>query len=385
MSPDLNQMVDPDNSETRDDRYRSTLDVYEARADDWLEFRSAKTNYLEEFAAELGSRPGPGEGMVVDLGCGPGWHLDDLPVDTVAMDAAEAMLELASVASPETPLVQGDLRQLPFAKGSLRAAWANKSYVHIARVDMPMALRDLHRALAPGGITHLGLFGGDVEYAGFDGDEFSGRSFSLWPTQLLSDVLAGAGFTIEKIQQADPLIGSAPFIGVRVRREHTLADTVGADMLLLLVGLNPSLPAAESGVGFSGPSNRGWPALEDSGLAEVGSRDPEALLRDGHIGMTDIVKRATRGADELSKDEYRCGMARLERLCDWLQPAAVCIIGLTGWRAAMNTSAKAGLQSEELGGRPVWLMPNPSGLNAHVTRADLAEHFRAAVALGAGA
>ncbi len=385
MSPDPNQMVDPDNSETRDDRYRSTLDVYETRADDWLELRSGKTNHLEEFAAELGSRPDPEEGMVVDLGCGPGWHLDDLPVDTVAMDAAEAMLGLAAAASPDTPLVQGDLRRLPFAKGSLRAAWANKSYVHIARADMPMALRDLHRALAPGGVAHLGLFGGDVEHAGFDGDEFSGRSFSLWPTQLLTDVLAGAGFTIEEMQQADPLIGGAPFIGVRVHREHTLADTVGADMLLLLVGLNPSLPAAESGVGFSGPSNRGWPALEDSGLAALGSRDPEVLLREGRIGMTDIVKRATRGADELTREEFRSGMARLERLCGWLQPAAVCIIGLTGWRAAVNKSAKAGLQPEELGGRPVWLMPNPSGLNAHVTRADLAEHFRAAAALGADA
>ena len=116
------------------------------------------------------------------------------------------------------------------------------------------------------------------------------------------------------------------------------------------------------------------------GLATV-DRDPVHLLGHHGIGMTDLVKRATAKAAELRPEEYRDGLARLERLCAWLQPAAVCVIGLTGWRHAVDRRAVAGEQPGTLGGRPVWLMPNPSGLNAHVTVGDLAGHLRAAASL----
>ncbi|MES1167567.1 MAG: histidine kinase dimerization/phospho-acceptor domain-containing protein, partial [Oleiharenicola lentus] len=105
-------------------------------------------------------------------------------------------------------------------------------------------------------------------------------------------------------------------------------------------------------------------------------------VRDHGIGMTDVVKRATPRADELTAEEYLTGLARLERLCAWLRPGAVCFVGLAGWRT-LHRKAVAGVQPETLGGRPVYVMPSTSGLNARVPLAELAVHLRAAYDLGA--
>jgi TDG/mug DNA glycosylase family protein len=163
--------------------------------------------------------------------------------------------------------------------------------------------------------------------------------------------------------------------GTRLR---TLADCVGPGMRLLICGLNPSLYAADAGVGFARPGNRFWPALLAAGLATV-DRDPLALLTEQHVGMTDIVKRATVGASELIGAEYVHGVGRLERLVAWLQPGAVCFLGFDGWRKAVDRTAVAGWQERPLGGRPVYVMPNPSGLNAHTNVAALAAHFTTVV------
>jgi TDG/mug DNA glycosylase family protein len=80
-------------------------------------------------------------------------------------------------------------------------------------------------------------------------------------------------------------------------------------------------------------------------------------------------------------DEYRTGFARLERLAAWLQPRAVCFVGLSGWRSVVNPKAAAGLQPETVGGRPVYVVPSTSGLNAHSTPTSLAHHFEEAAAL----
>jgi TDG/mug DNA glycosylase family protein len=100
--------------------------------------------------------------------------------------------------------------------------------------------------------------------------------------------------------------------------------------------------------------------------------------------MTDLVKRATARADELTADEYRAGAARVERLVEWLQPGAVCFVGLSGWRIVVDKKAVAGPQPEGFGGRPAYVMPNTSGVNAHATPAVLADHLRAAAALADG-
>ncbi|UDY36972.1 uracil-DNA glycosylase family protein [Dermatobacter hominis] len=371
------------------DPHRTTLDVYETRAAEWEVGRGAPR---QEESKALGDRWRAEGALVGDLGCGPGWHLPALPDGSIALDGARAMLDLVPRHAPASPRVQADLRALPFARHSLDGAWAERSYVHLDRRACPLAWWDLHRALRVGATAHLGLFTADpatdedpstdpagVDHGPHPGDDFPGRSFSLWDEALLGHVLEGAGFAVERTAP-DP---DRSRIAVQVRSERTLADTVGPGMRLLLVGLNPSLYAADAGVGFARPGNRAWPALLAAGLATV-DRDPVHLLRHQAIGMSDLVKRATATAKELRPEEFRLGFERLDALCAWLRPGAVCVLGVTGWRDATgDRHAALGRQERTLGGRPVHVMPNPSGLNAHTSVADLADHLRAALELGA--
>jgi double-stranded uracil-DNA glycosylase len=151
-------------------------------------------------------------------------------------------------------------------------------------------------------------------------------------------------------------------------------------MQMLVVGLNPSLYSADRGTSFARPGNRFWPAALAAGVAER-DRDPLHALTVHGMGTTDLVKRATTGAVELSAREYQDGMERLERLVGWLEPGVVCMVGLSGWRAATDKEAKPGLQSTLLAGRPVYVMPSTSGANAHAKRSELTEHLRAARAV----
>jgi TDG/mug DNA glycosylase family protein len=154
-------------------------------------------------------------------------------------------------------------------------------------------------------------------------------------------------------------------------------------MRLLVCGLNPSVFSADAGVGFARPGNRFWPAALAAGIVAT-DRSPDLALADHGIGMTDIVKRATVAAAELTADEYRAGLARVERLVAWLRPGAVCFVGLAGWRAAVDRRAAAGIQPAALAGVPVYVMPSTSGLNARTPLAELAEHLRAAARLADG-
>jgi TDG/mug DNA glycosylase family protein len=130
-------------------------------------------------------------------------------------------------------------------------------------------------------------------------------------------------------------------------------------------------------VGFARPGNRFWPAALAAGVV-TRDRDPLHALRVDRVGLTDQVKRATRAADELTAAEYRAGLDRLERLVGWLRPGAVCVVGLSGWRAATDRRATAGVQPGTLGGRPVYLLPSTSGLNARTSLDDLVAHLRVA-------
>jgi len=189
----------------------------------------------------------------------------------------------------------------------------------------------------------------------------------------------GAGFAVDRLDERGRTHGERA-LELELTRARTLPDIVGPEMHVLVCGLNPSLYAADAGVGFARPGNRFWPAAVAAGLVTV-ERDPWHALRHHHIGFTDLVKRATVGAAELSADEYCTGVARLDRLAQWLSPGVIAFVGLAGWRAAVDRKAIAGPQDRRIGGRPVYVMPSSSGLNAHSSIASLVEHLRAAAAL----
>jgi double-stranded uracil-DNA glycosylase len=355
---------------------RQTLDVYESTARQFDEQRRPET--LDD-GADLGRRAAPLARPVVDIGSGPGWYSPSLgPSPVIALDAVQAMLDLVPEHAPDALRVRADMATLPFRAQSLGGAFASKCYVHLARADVPLALADLHRSLVVGAPFELVVFAGDLEQGVLDGDDFAGRRFSEWTETHLRDLVVGAGFDIESLVH-EPAKRQGEW-RLTATRARTLADTVGAGMRLLVVGLNPSVYSADVGHGFARPGNRFWPAATAAGLVGRPHDARRALIAD-RVGMTDLVKRATPRADVLTVDDYRAGFDRVARLVDWLRPAAVCVVGLAGWRAAVDRLAQPGEQSTCLGGRPVYLMPNTSGLNARSSLSDLTDHLRRAAAL----
>jgi TDG/mug DNA glycosylase family protein len=146
---------------------------------------------------------------------------------------------------------------------------------------------------------------------------------------------------------------------------------------VLFVGINPSLRSWEVGHHFARPGNRFWPTLHAAGFTPRRLRPEEdhELLGLG-IGVTNIAARPTREAAELSKDELREGARDLEARVRAERPALVAIVGLTAYRTAFaRPKATMGLQDDAIGGRPVWVLPNPSGLNAHYKPADFARLY----------
>jgi TDG/mug DNA glycosylase family protein len=358
-----------------------TIAVYEARARELHDVRAPSADPGPATAFAAAARQRDADTVVADLGCGPGWYTSALGTGpVVAVDGARAMLDLVPSYAPAAWRVQADLAALPFRRGALGAAWASKTYVHVARRDLPLALADLHRALEVDALVEIVVFGGDQEYDQFANDDFPGRRFSLWPLDRLVDVVVGAGFAVVAVDRRPGRSRGSEELRLRARRLRTLPDYVANDVGVLVVGLNPSLYAADVGTGFARPGNRFWPAALAAGLV-TRDRDPIHAARHDRVGMTDLVKRATPRADELAVDEYRDGLARVERLVAWLAPAVVCFVGLTGWRAVVDRKATAGPQPVELGGRPVYVMPNTSGVNAHATLAALTEHLRSVRAL----
>jgi TDG/mug DNA glycosylase family protein len=154
---------------------------------------------------------------------------------------------------------------------------------------------------------------------------------------------------------------------------RTVPDLVGPDLRVLLVGINPSLWSGWAGLHFARPSNRLWPTLEQAGLTPRRLRPDEtdALLAAG-IGITNLVNRATARADELEPDEIRAGVPRLRALARRWHPPFVAVLGVTAYRIAFDRRrAAVGVQPELLEGVRLWVLPNPSGLNAHYQQPDL--------------
>lgn len=161
-------------------------------------------------------------------------------------------------------------------------------------------------------------------------------------------------------------------------------DVIAPNLRLLFCGINPGLYTAAIGHHFGRPGNRFWPALHLGGFTprQLSPFEERALLPLG-LGVTNLVNRATARADELNDAELVAGGRRLTAKVRRYRPRMVAILGVTSYRAAFDrTDAAVGLQPERIGGAAVWVLPNPSGLNAHFTLPKLARVFgelRAAV------
>ena len=345
-----------------------TRAAYDADAAGW---KAHTTPRQLDLAQQLRAQA---DGLILDLGCGPGWHLP-LLAPAVGVDLS---IEMSRLATDYGRAIQADISQLPFARASIGGVWASRSLVHLPRREVPTALAELHRVMAPDATGYLWVFEGDDEALQWDDDVYRGRTFSYWPQELLRQTLEGAGFEVGDFITWTSEIDMGQIIAP-IRRRWTLPDYVGPDMQLLICGLNPSPSSADSGVGFHKAGNRFWPAALQAGIVSR-DRDPAHALSAHGLGMTDMAKRPTRRADELDKAEYEAGFERVEKLVEWLKPQTICMVGLAGWRAAVNRKAKRGWQPETIGGRPVYLMPSTSGLNAHDTIDTLAGHLRTAVA-----
>jgi len=148
-------------------------------------------------------------------------------------------------------------------------------------------------------------------------------------------------------------------------------------LAVLFCGINPGLVTALTGHHFGRPGNRFWPALHLSGFTPrlLNPAEQGALPSLG-LGITNMVARATARADELTDDEVRAGGVRLRELTLGVRPRWLAVVGITAYRTAFGfPKAHVGRQEHRIGDTHVWVLPNPSGLNAHWTPAGLAAEF----------
>ena len=174
-------------------------------------------------------------------------------------------------------------------------------------------------------------------------------------------------------------------------RDATVPDLIGPRCRLLFVGINPGLWTAAAGAHFARPGNRFYPALRRAGIVDrvvdasagMSESDRDLLVSKG-IGITNLAPRATARADELGAAELRAGVVRLTETVRTIRPVVVAVLGITAYRTAFgDRRARVGRQDAGLARAQLWVVPNPSGLNAHDTVESLAAAYRE-VAVAAG-
>ena len=176
---------------------------------------------------------------------------------------------------------------------------------------------------------------------------------------------------------------------LRAATEKTVPDVIAPRLKVLFCGINPGLYSGATGHHFARPGNRFWPALHVAGFTDrLLSPWEEQLLLDSGYGITNMVARTTATAAELAADELLAGRRRLQRKVRRYAPRWVAIVGIGAYRVAFGRPhATIGRQPERLAEAGLWLLPNPSGLNANHQLADLARAFlelrRAAEGTGA--
>jgi double-stranded uracil-DNA glycosylase len=156
-----------------------------------------------------------------------------------------------------------------------------------------------------------------------------------------------------------------------------VADVIAPDLKILFCGINPGLYTAAVGHHFARPGNRFWPALHASGFTPrlLSPYEERELLIFGY-GITNLVMRATVGENELKRQEYIEGGQVLHKKVSQYHPKCLAILGVGAYRTAFGCpKAVIGLQKEKIADAFVWVLPNPSGLNAHYQLKDLARLF----------
>jgi TDG/mug DNA glycosylase family protein len=171
--------------------------------------------------------------------------------------------------------------------------------------------------------------------------------------------------------------------------ERILRDRIKPGVQVLFVGINPGVRSSLTGHHFAGYSNRFWKLLHESGLVPepIGYADDRRLPEWG-FGITNLVPRPTPGIDTLGPDEYAAGARALKRKIRRVKPPIVALVGVTLFRAVFGKRPgepiRVGLQPERLEGAAVFVLPNPSGRNAHFSYADMLAAFRALKRVAAG-
>ena len=157
----------------------------------------------------------------------------------------------------------------------------------------------------------------------------------------------------------------------------TIPDVIAPGLRVLFCGINPGLYSGATGYHFARPGNRFWPALHAAGFTphRFDPSDQRELLDHG-LGITNLAARATARADELTDEELREGAGTLTRKVERFRPGFLAVVGITAYRTAFaRPKARIGRQDESIGGTRIWVLPNPSGLNAHWTPETLAKEF----------
>lgn len=160
-------------------------------------------------------------------------------------------------------------------------------------------------------------------------------------------------------------------------RSRTIEDVIAPGLDVLFVGINPGLYSGATGHHFARPGNRFWPALHRGGFTprQLQPSEQEALLDLG-LGITNLVPRTTATAAELTDEEVRAGGQALEAKVRRFEPRVVAFLGVTTYRVITGRKkAGVGEQQEPFAGARTWVLPNPSGLNAHYNLDALAELF----------
>jgi TDG/mug DNA glycosylase family protein len=159
--------------------------------------------------------------------------------------------------------------------------------------------------------------------------------------------------------------------------DRTVPDVIARGLKVLLCGINPGLYSAWSGHHFARPGNRFWPTLHAAGFTErlLHPSEEREILKTGY-GITNVVRRASAAADELAVEEFVAGGKELRARVKRYSPRYLAVLGVGAYRIAFDRpKATLGLQEETIGETQVWVLPNPSGLNAHYRARDLARLF----------